>query len=82
MIIKPENCPKCGGKVWSVEYVLTDKNHYDGVSEWSCVNALQPALDGNISCNYRMGRFCGTVLSENEVEPRFCEGNQPHPKSI
>lgn len=51
-----------------VEYSLLHKYHYDGVSEHMCTN-----------CGRRTGRWCGNVLHEDEVEPRYCQGGE-HPK--
>ena len=66
--MKPEECPKCGGKIWMVEYSYGSPHRYDGVSEYACENN-----------DYRIGRWCGKELSHQEVEPRFCEGTEPHP---
>lgn len=74
--MKPEKCPKCEGKIIMIEYSLTDPNHYDGISEYACNNSLSP--EGRVVCDYRIGRWCGRKLKENEVERRFCVG-LPHP---
>lgn len=58
-----------------VEYGLMDKYHYDGVSEYACVNAH--SNEG--SCNWRIGRWCEQELRKNEVEPPFCKGREKHP---
>lgn len=79
---KPDKCPKCQGEIIGVEYLLTDKEHYDGVSEWACVNALQLDLESKVNCDYRIGRFCGRELKPNEVERRYCNdliGIDAHP---
>jgi hypothetical protein len=69
-------CPACGGKMILVEYPLTDKYHYDGVSEYACENSLD-AL--NPKCDFRYGAFCGRTLSKGEVEPPHHQGG-PHPR--
>ncbi len=75
--MKPDKCPKCQGDIWSVEYVLTDKYHYDGVSEWACKNSLK-IEDTKPTCDYHVGRFCGQPLAPKEIEPPFCRG-RAHP---
>lgn len=67
-------CPKCGtadALCIGVEYGPMDKYHHDGISEWRC---------GNMECDYRQGRFCGQPLTGAEVEPRFCDGKNGHPR--
>lgn len=54
-------CPDCGTPMWGCEYRLTDPDHYDGVSEWKC-------LDG---CQLRIGRWSGRRLKDAETEPRY-----------
>lgn len=81
--IKPDVCPKCGGHIWGVEYDPMDADHYDGVSEWSCENALwQDNSDGKglvpPTCDWRIGRFCGERLDMKAFEPRYCGGGA-HP---
>ena len=53
-----------------VEYALTDKYHYDGVSEIRCLAE---------NCERRVGRWCGNKLEDDEVEPPYCKGGE-HPK--
>lgn len=72
-------CPKCGSAVIGVEYWITDPNHYDGVSEYSCSQAFEKTLDGKVACDWRIGRFCGKELKEDEAERRYCDGSE-HPK--
>lgn len=68
-----KTCPKCGGKkVIMVEYDLMSKHHYDGVSEYRCLNP---------ECGYRQGRWCEQELTNTEMEPQFCQG-RAHPRSI
>lgn len=50
-----------------VEYPLNHPEHYDGVSEIKC-----------LTCGRRIGRWCGNLLKEGAVEPRYCEHGQ-HP---
>lgn len=73
MIQEGEKCPACEGKLILVEYPITDPNHYDGISEIACVNALNGG-----ECRYRRGRFCGKPLASKESEPPFCTG-ESHP---
>lgn len=57
----PEGYPKCCGELMTaVEYPWDDPNHYDGISEYRCMN-----------CGYRKGRWSGRELKENESEPIF-----------
>ena len=54
-------CPKCGShNVIGLEYSYDMKEHYDGISEWTCGD-----------CKYREGRWTGKELKDNEVEKRF-----------
>lgn len=71
----PKKCPKCSASVIMVEYHLMDKNHYNGVSEYDCKNALGKSP----TCDWRIGRWCGQELGPGEVEPRFHEGTT-HPR--
>lgn len=54
-----------------VQYSHTNPHRYDGTSEYQCVNER---------CNMRIGRFCSKELLHGEVEPRYCNGQQAHPK--
>lgn len=71
-------CPKCGGKIFMVEYPLTSPVHYDGVSEYACQNALGANELSKTTCDYRIGRFCGKPLAKSEMEPPYCNG-KAHP---
>lgn len=53
-------CGSCEGKVEAiaVEYAYDDCNHYDGISEWECVQ-----------CGRREGRWSGRILKDGESEP-------------
>lgn len=74
--MKPDKCPKCEGAIVAVEYSLLDPNHYDGTSEWACVNAYEK--DGKPpTCDWRIGRFCGQRLQPKESEPAYCKGIHP-----
>jgi hypothetical protein len=76
-----KKCPKCGGNIIMVEYHGLEKYHYDGVSEYNCVNALRYEDGVEPTCDWRVGRWCGRKLEKGEVEPPFCEGKK-HPKVI
>jgi hypothetical protein len=71
-----EVCPKCGGKIWMVEYAYPHPQRYDGISEHACQNALRHG-DEEPTCDYRVGRWCEKELKNGESENRYCEG-QPH----
>lgn len=59
-------CPKCGShEVGGVEYSYDSPQHYDGVSEWHCME-----------CHTRWGRWSGKILGEHEVEEIFGGGKQ------
>lgn len=65
--MNPKKCPECGNKTWLVEYSHDSPEHYDGVSEYACEgNFTEPK-----TCNWRIGRWCGKQLNENEIEPRY-----------
>ena len=53
-------CPKCGNdkdnKVIAVEYFGGSKYHYDGVSEYYCME-----------CKTRWGRWSGQPLADDEL---------------
>lgn len=82
---QPEKCPKCGQAIIAVEYANDDKYHYDGVSEYNCANTVTVHYEEGFieppTCDWRIGRWCGQVLKEGEVEPRFCAGNG-HPRQF
>lgn len=59
---RPNQCPKCGGKIIGIEYRLTPED-YDGISEWRC------------DCGYRVGRWSGLELQEGFIEKRW--GGEP-----
>lgn len=61
-----------------VEYNLLDAFHYDGVSEYACVKALE---SNGKECDYKIGRFCGKRLSWYEHEPPYCTG-KAHPVTL
>lgn len=63
-------CQACGREtqVLGVEYEITDRNHYDGISEWKC-----------LVCGRREGRWTGRVLQGGDSEPRF--GGRHHTDS-
>lgn len=63
MITKPKQCDKCGGEMDSIEYSTTSKHHYDGVSEYACPQG-----------HYRIGRWCGQELINDQVERVDCVG--------
>ncbi len=58
----PEDCPRCGKKLWGVEYGYPSSESYDGVSEYACPDH---------SCGYRIGRWTGEEIPEGYVESRF-----------
>lgn len=70
-----EKCPKCGNTIVNVEYSYGSPKRYDGVSEIICpVNA-----ESNISLSHwRIGRWCGQELGQNESENPFCNGKTSH----
>ena len=43
-----------------VEYAYDSPNHYDGISEWLCLD-----------CNIRIGRWSGKELGEGEEELKY-----------
>lgn len=54
-------CPACGGTSWcGGEYLLTDRDHYDGISQWTC-----------LGCGNTYGRWSGRLLRHGEHEPRY-----------
>lgn len=57
-----KKCKKCGGDVVAVEYSWDSPEHYDGISEYEC-------LDGN--CGQREGRWSGKILQDGEIEKRY-----------
>lgn len=54
-------CAKCGAKVVMVEYFYSSPEHYDGISEYQCSK----------QCGWRIGRWSGIELKENEIEGRY-----------
>jgi hypothetical protein len=71
---KPDKCPKCGARVLEVTYSLLNKNHVDEPSEYVCLLARGQ----DAPCNWRVGRFCGERLYDNQAEPPFCTGKEHH----
>lgn len=62
-----DNCPKChSDKIIGVEYHGTSPQHYDGISEYQCLD-----------CHYRQGRWTGKELLPGFVEPRHGKGDEP-----
>ena len=58
---RPVACGKCGGgNLVAVEYGYDEPEHYDGVSEWVCMD-----------CGYRVGRWSGRVLTGDDRERRY-----------
>jgi hypothetical protein len=66
-----KKCPKCKKALVGIEYGYGSFLRFDGISEYKCMNPV---------CGYREGRWCGHELVDNELEPRFCEGNKMHPR--
>ena len=53
-----KKCPKCGSNyIVAIEYDYLDKEHYDGISEYKCLN-----------CGYRQGRWSGQELKDGYIE--------------
>jgi hypothetical protein len=57
----------------AVEYEGMHPFHYDGVSEFRCMDE---------SCGFRLARWCGKKLSDGESEPAKCNGKQSHNPSL
>lgn len=72
---RPEICPKCGGKIISIEYGYPSKHRYDGVSEYDCVNSFVNEDGKGATCDYRVGRWSGIELKGKEMEGRFGKGS-------
>ena len=52
---------ECGDeKIMLVEYGYPSPNHYDGISEYKC-----------LECGNRVGRWSGKLLAKNEEEKRY-----------
>ena len=62
---KDRKCKSCGSvKIIMVEYSLMSPQHYDGVSEFNCLD-----------CGARYGRWSDLKLEENQVEGRYGNGS-------
>lgn len=54
-------CQNCSSfKVLSVQYDYDSPHHYDGISEYWCMD-----------CGLREGRWSGKILKDGESEPRY-----------
>ncbi len=60
-----KKCPNCGAEVMGVEYSIISQEHYDGVSEYMCAK----------ECGWRIGRWSGIELEEDEIEGRYGENS-------
>ena len=74
-------CPKCGSQVVGFQYAYDSKFHYDGVSEYRCVNTVS-VLGEKKTCDYRIGRWCGRDLTGAEMEPKDCTVPYGHPMEM
>lgn len=70
---RPKKCPKCSSEVGGVEYAYGSPFRYDGISEFICVNK---------DCDWRIGRWCGQELHDNEIEARDCTGSEYHGRRV
>jgi len=65
-------CPSCKhqGHIVAVEYSVTDRFYYDGISELECR-----------TCGRRWGRWCGCTLHGDMAEPPHCKltKSEEHP---
>ena len=55
-------CIKCNSDTIMVEYGYQSKNHYDGISEYQCLNK---------KCEIRFGRWSNKILQDGEEEKRY-----------